>query len=75
MAEGCLTMDDFPTITSFVIRFVLEATLSTEAQPTYRGFIRHVQTDSELAFTRWEDAMAFMRQFVPSSLGMEETAE
>jgi hypothetical protein len=64
-----------PHIDSFVIRFVL---LETEAEgstprlsPAYRGSITHVQTDEELTFNRWEDAVSFIQRFVPAILQVE----
>jgi hypothetical protein len=64
-----------PHIDSFVIRFVLlEAEperSSSSLSPGYRGSITHVQTDEELAFNRWEDAVAFMQRFVPAILKAE----
>jgi hypothetical protein len=60
-----------PTISSFVIRFVHAEGAAPEQPPAslptppYRGTIRHVQTDQEQAFTRWEDAVAFIQRFVP----------
>jgi len=32
---------------------------------SYRGSIRHIQTEEELNFSTWEDAVAFIRRFVP----------
>ena len=54
-----------PTISSFVIRFVIESTSAAgEAQPGYRGLIRHVQSAEELNFDEWKEAVDFMRRFV-----------
>lgn len=37
-----------------MIRFVVEpAPEQVEPQPSYRGAIRHIQTDEELTFCRW----------------------
>ncbi len=59
-----------PTISSFVIRFVVEdASSGDETQPVYRGSIRHIQSAEEINFNAWEDAVAFVRRFVP----LEET--
>lgn len=55
-----------PTISSFVIRFVVEeASVGEKTQPVYRGTIRHIQSAEELNFSAWEDAVAFVRHFVP----------
>jgi hypothetical protein len=55
--------DQYPKIVSFVVRFVQEKPIPGE-QPVYRGVIRHIQTDRELAFTDWETAQGFMEKFV-----------
>jgi len=62
-----------PSITSFVIRFVYAESPATgelpgESKHTYRGAIRHIQTDQEIAFVEWHEALNFMRQFVPLEL-------
>lgn len=62
-----------PLITSFVIRFIHsdEAQATPTPQPDqenervmFRGTIRHVQTNQELAFTAWQEAFAFIQRFV-----------
>jgi hypothetical protein len=58
--------DASPSIASFVIRFVVdEITLAEKAQPAYRGMIRHIQSDEEMNFHLWEDAVDFIRRYVP----------
>ncbi|MGD8406381.1 MAG: hypothetical protein PVJ21_22180 [Anaerolineales bacterium] len=60
-----------PNISSFVIRFVIDS--EAEQNPaTYRGAIRHIQTDEELTFSRWEDVENFIRRFVPLESGDRE---
>ena len=55
-----------PTISSFVIRFVIESVSAAgEAKPIYRGAIRHIQSAEELNFNEWKEAVDFMRRFVP----------
>jgi len=54
-----------PNITSFVIRFVQDGDRLAQGSAPYRGAIRHVQTDEEISFTRWQDAVNFIRRFVP----------
>ena len=55
-----------PSISSFVIRFVMETPPAEgEAQPSYRGAIRHIQSDEEINFNAWEDAVEFIRRYVP----------
>ncbi len=54
-----------PSIESFVIRFVLDETTPRSLKhPTYRGTIRHIQTDEEMLFNNWEDAVEFIQRFV-----------
>jgi hypothetical protein len=54
-----------PSITSFVIRFVLDETSREKETPGYRGAIRHIQSDEEMNFHAWEDAVAFIQRYVP----------
>lgn len=57
-----------PLISSFVIRFVVnEAPEDPEVAPpaSYRGSIRHIQSEEELHFQVWEDAVAFISRYVP----------
>jgi hypothetical protein len=49
-----------PSISSFVIRFVVNP-----VSDAYRGEIRHVQTGDEIHFNDWEEAVEFMRRYVP----------
>jgi len=48
------------TISSFVIRFVMDAGLDG-----FRGEIRHIQTAEQIHFTDWHEAVEFMRRYVP----------
>ena len=58
--------DAAPTIYSFIIRFVVEESPDGEAkQPAYHGAIRHIQTAEEVNFNEWQEAVDFMRRFVP----------
>ena len=59
-----------PFISSFVIRFVMnEAPEEAAGQPSYRGSIRHIQSEEELHFYVWEDAVEFIRRYVPLQAG------
>lgn len=65
-----------PIISSFVIRFVMNEAQDEPAdaeQNPYRGSIRHIQSDEELNFHVWEDAVKFIRRYVP--LGTETGPE
>jgi hypothetical protein len=58
-----------PNITSFVIRFVQSespplAEATDQRRLSYRGTIRHIQSDEEISFIRWADAIEFIRRFV-----------
>jgi hypothetical protein len=53
-----------------VVRFV-DATPAADAaegaeqpQPGWHGTVRHVQSETELRFTRWQDAVAFIARYV-----------
>jgi hypothetical protein len=53
-------------VTSFVVRFMQE----DPADDAWRGFIRHVQTSQEIHFSRIEDALSFMGQFIKIDSGL-----
>lgn len=58
--------DTSPSIASFVIRFVVaEIPPAEKEQPAYRGMIRHIQSDEEMSFHVWDDAVEFIRRYVP----------
>jgi hypothetical protein len=58
--------DAAPTIYSFIIRFVVEeADPEREVPSSYHGEIRHIQSAEELKFNDWEEAVAFLRRYVP----------
>ena len=55
-------MEENPlSITSFVVRFIHSGPPENTA---VRGSILNVQTNEELAFLQWEEAVAFIRRFV-----------
>jgi hypothetical protein len=55
-----------PSISSFVSRFVVDTPENADpASPSYHGSIRHIQGDEELNFSSWNEAVAFIRRFVP----------
>ena len=53
-----------PEITSFVIRFVHPAETERMDLVGYHGSIRHIQTNLEINFTRWEEAVSFINRYV-----------
>jgi hypothetical protein len=58
--------DFSPIIYSFIIRFVVEDVPPAEGtRPAYHGAIRHIQTAEEVNFNDWQEAVEFMRRFVP----------
>ena len=62
----------FPTIESFIIRFVLdERSLAENAQPRYRGEVRHIQGNEEIPFQAWEDVVEFIQRYVPLEIKSE----
>jgi hypothetical protein len=56
------------TISSFIIRFVCPepSTESSADDRIYHGMIRHIQSNQEMAFSQWKDAVAFIQSFVPA---------
>lgn len=48
-------------VTSFIIRFTQEP--APDPAP-WRGLIRHIQSNQETHFTRIEDALHFITQFI-----------
>lgn len=58
-----------PIITSFVVRFVHSG---PPENATYRGSILNVQTNEEVAFVRWEEAVEFIRHYVSLSPNTED---
>ncbi len=55
-------MEENPlAITSFVVRFVHSGPPENSA---LRGSVLNVQTNEELSFVRWEEAVEFIRRFV-----------
>jgi len=58
--------DATPTIYSFIIRFVVDdAPREDGNQAMYHGAIRHIQSAEEMNFSEWNEAVEFMRRFVP----------
>ena len=63
---GDMKTDLAPTIYSFIIRFVVEeAVLDEGGSPTFHGAIRHIQSAEEVNFNEWQEAVEFLRRFVP----------
>ena len=52
-------------ISSFLIRFIDASQPIHQAEPAYRGVIRHIQSGDELTFTRWVEATDFIQRFFP----------
>lgn len=53
-------------VVSFVLRFVCHAEPAEAGPPAvaWHGTVRHVQSNTERRFTRWEDAVAFLTQYI-----------
>lgn len=60
------------TIASFVVRFTQELSSDTEPVTPWRAVIRHVQSDEEVHFTRMDEALAFISQYVDLSNGTDD---
>jgi hypothetical protein len=56
-------------IVSFVLRFVYEEPQDDAAHPDagWYSVVRHVQTDTERHFTRWQDIEEFIARYVDLS--------
>lgn len=52
------------SLDSFVLRFVRRPADPTCPGVAWHGIIRHVQSNRERAFSRWEDAVKFIDEFV-----------
>lgn len=64
-------MEENPhSITSFVVRFIHSG---PPANTALRGSILNVQTNEELPFVHWEEAVEFIRRYV--RLSAEEEVE
>lgn len=59
-------MEDQIDISSFIIRFT-ECKLENHAIIN-RGLIRHIQSNKELKFKSWDEAVDFMKIYVPLPL-------
>lgn len=59
-----------PSIASFVIRFVVDdPSPDGGTRPGYRGTILHIQSNEELNFSAWENAVEFIQRYVPLESG------
>lgn len=61
-------------VTSFVVRFVYEETHDDQDDAAGQGgqwysVVLHVQSNTERRFTRWEDVVLFLQQYVDLSKG------
>ena len=59
-----------PTITSFVIRFVVDPSVRQDASSSFRGAIRHVHRELSTHFNSWSDAVDFIQRYVPLETGL-----
>lgn len=53
-----------PSLDSFVLRFVRQPAEGARPGAGWHGVIRHIQSNRERAFNRWEDAVKFIDEFV-----------
>lgn len=64
-----------PVIKSFIIRFVVDDAAQPAADhPRYHGAIRHIQTDEELNFSHWQEAVNFIQRFVQLEPASDESS-
>lgn len=54
----------FPDVASFLIRFVQDQPIPDKTA-SYRGVIRHIQTENEIFFTCWKEVETFIQQVIP----------
>lgn len=67
--QGDLILEDNSlSITSFVIRFVHSGSPENTA---IRGSVLNVQTNEEVSFRHWEEAVEFIRRYVPLMPGYD----
>ena len=59
-------MDHSPNISSFVVRFIVQE--ESLGHLSLRGSIRHIQSNQEINFNRWQEAETFMQSFIPVPL-------
>lgn len=52
------------SLDSFVLRFVRGPEDVSHPAISWHGVIRHVQSNRERAFSRWEDAVSFINEFI-----------
>ena len=52
------------TIASFVVRFTEETPAADLPGAGWRGVVQHVQTSEQVRFTRIDDALRFMAEYV-----------
>jgi len=61
-----MKLDATPSVHSFIIRFVVEDALGYDTpELVSHGAIRHIQSAEEMNFGTWQEAVEFMRHFVP----------
>lgn len=56
-------------VESFVVRFTLNPDGEAGGAPAWHGLIRHVQSNTEHRFIRFEEAIAFIECRVPMRFG------
>jgi len=54
------------SLVSFVVRFICDEPAAPPEHPAthWHGVVRHVQSRVERRFTEWDEAMAFIEQYV-----------
>lgn len=58
------TVSGESSLDSFVLRFVRSPEAPPHSAAPWHGVIRHIQSNRERAFNRWEDAVKFINEFI-----------
>jgi hypothetical protein len=61
-AEPSLAAEN--SLDSFVLRFVRPSDAALSNAHPWHGVIRHIQTNRERSFKHWDEAVAFINEFV-----------
>lgn len=68
-------MPSEPRLDSFVLRFVSVRPEPGAERGHWRGVVRHIQSNAERAFLRWDEAEAFIAGYVSLAPRREPDSE
>lgn len=60
-------MDETINISSFIVRIIHSKT--ADGYDSYRGSVRHIQSNREFLFSNWDEALGFMKSYLPEGNG------